>query len=91
MALDLVKADLLRMYARDPDAENEHNVRITDTEIQKWVSLTGITRQALCDQIGLYLAHGFHRSELTFYFFDSIANDIFGLITSWSDSWPDLF
>jgi len=90
MSFDVVKTELNLMYANDP-AEGTPRVRLNDEELERWARLTDTTKELLCDRIGIYLAHGFHNSRLSFYFCDGIVNDLFGLITSCQVGWPDIF
>jgi hypothetical protein len=45
----------------------------------------------LYDQIALFLAKGFHASELTFAFCDAVINDLFGVITATDEHRPEFF
>lgn len=64
---------------------------LTDADIRKWTSETGLTRGALYDRIAIYLARGFHRSELDFDFCDKIVNTIHGIISGLDEDRPRLF
>jgi hypothetical protein len=65
---------------------------LTKDHIKRWNELTGGTIKSLFGEIGLYLARGFHSSELTFDFCDAIANDLFVILTheSPAEDWSDL-
>jgi hypothetical protein len=94
MLHDVVLADLKTIYGihlLQPTQENTPRDRITKDDMERWSTLTGAPRSALCDQIAIYLARGFHNSELTFEFCDAIVNDIFGIVTSVEGDWSDLF
>jgi hypothetical protein len=64
---------------------------LTDAHIRAWTVGTGFARSELYDRIAIYLARGFHRSELDFEFCDEIVNTIHGIITLADESRPDLF
>jgi hypothetical protein len=92
MLLDTVRSDLRKIYGDYLLQETTQNVpRLREGDIQRWSALTDTSRSVLCDQIAIYLAQGFHRSELTFEFCDAIVNDIFGVLTSADEGWPALF
>ena len=95
MSFDTVLSDLRSMYGAyllpgtDP---NVRLVRLTEDDVKRWNELTGRTRKSLYGEIALYLARGFHSSELTFDFCYWIANDLFGIITSGAESdWSEGF
>jgi hypothetical protein len=95
MSFDAVLSDLRSMYgayllpATDPDVRL---VRLTEDNVKRWDELAGGTRKSLYGEIALYLARGFHASELTFDFCDWIANDLFGIMTSGPESdWSEDF
>lgn len=54
-------------------------------------ALAGKSRAVLYDEIAIYLALGFYKSNLTFEFCDAIVNDIWGIITTADEDRPDLF
>lgn len=88
LAFDTVILDLSRIYEQHADSPNR---RVTDEDLNRWAAVTGLSQDAVCDELGVYLASGFHSGDLTFEFCDEVANDIFGLITSWTTPWPALF
>jgi len=95
MSLDDVLSDLRGMYgiylvqAVDPPTPT---ARLTESDVTRWNKLTGGTRQSLYGELALYLARGFHSSELTFRFCDAVANDLFGIMLSGAErDWSDLF
>jgi hypothetical protein len=97
-----VVADLRSIYGSyllpkvDSDAHNVrftgHKVRVTRDDINRWNELTSGTTRSLLGEIGLYLAGGFHSSELPFWFCDAIANDLFVIMTheSPAEDWSDV-
>jgi hypothetical protein len=65
---------------------------LTADHVQKWSASLCQSEAHLYDQIGIYLARGFHSRELDFEFCDAVVNDIYGLIVSSPDpDLPDLF
>ncbi len=82
--------DLNRIYRSDRHYDEPRH-RLTEKDVGQWIALTGLTRDVLCDRIGIHLASAFHRGEVTFEFCDEIVNDIFGLVTGWDTRWPELF
>jgi hypothetical protein len=91
MAFDLILTDLRRIYALGPEGIIPKNARLTGKDIDRWSTLIGKPRAALYDQIAIFLARGFHRSDLTFEFCHAIVNDISGVIASANEDRPDLF
>jgi hypothetical protein len=88
MGFDDVKSELAELYrnrASDP------NARLTEDDLQRWSSELAIPRSELYDRIAMFLAEGFHRSELGFEFCDSIKNDLHGVITLADEERPELF
>jgi hypothetical protein len=92
MSFDVVVADLRSIdhqaHAGKPYSERAH---LSDGDIERWSALIEEPRAVLYDRIAIYLARGFHRSELTFEFCDAVLNDIHGIITSGDEGRPDLF
>lgn len=91
MSLGVVVEELKRLHQSEAGKPYSSRVHITEQDIQRWSAITGETRLALYDQIAIYLARGFHGSELDFEFCDAIVNDINGVITSADDIRPELF
>ncbi len=93
-SLDAVLADLEKIYGPYQARTIQPNVprdRLTKDDIQRWTALTGASTSALYDQIAIYLAKGFHSSDLTFDFCDAVANDLFGFINSVEEEFPKCF
>lgn len=85
MSFDIVRSDLEKIYAA--------HQRLTKEDVARWGKVTNLARPELCDRIAIYLARGFHHSELTFRFCDSVANDILALLWSFyaNEPLPALF
>jgi hypothetical protein len=59
-------------------------------DVQRWADAVGEPPSVLYDRIAIYLARGFHSSELPYAFCSAVVNGIFGLITS-DENRPRLF
>jgi hypothetical protein len=75
--IDLVLAELRKMYERDYDGH-----RLTKADVLRWSSLMGIPVGVLCDRISAYLVRGFHQRTLSFEFCDAIVNRLCGIVLS---------
>lgn len=91
MPLAVVIEELERIRQNEAGKPYSSRTHLTDDDVERWSALTGEPRSALYDQIALYLARGFHRSELDFEFCDAVVNDIHAIITLADDIRPDLF
>ncbi len=76
---------------RDKPAPLSPGALLNDADIARWAFKTGLTRDEIYDRIGIWIARGFHRSELSFEFCDRIVNDIHGVITLADEHRPRLF
>mgnify|MGYP001553734787 CR=1 FL=1 len=83
--------ELERIRQNEAGKPYSSRTHLTDDDIQRWSTLIGKPRSALYDQIAVYLARGFHCSELEFEFCDAVVNDIHAIITLANDVRPDLF
>ena len=72
-------------------SRTSERAHLNEGDIERWSALIDEPRAVLYDRIAIYLARGFHRSELTFEFCDAVVNDIHGIITSGDEDRPDLF
>jgi len=91
MSFDAVFAELLSIDQAQVGKPYFNRTHLAEDDIQRWSTLVGEPRAVLYDQIAIYLARGFHNSELTFDFCDAIVNDIHGVITSADETRPALF
>ena len=91
MSFEIVLADLKRIYEVNADLRNPRATRLTGTDVQRWSTCMSVPRRALYDQIAMFLALGFHKSELTFNFCDSILIDIHTVIINKNERRPALF
>jgi hypothetical protein len=91
MSFDVVRDELMRIYRSEAGKSYSHRARLTNEDIQRWTALIGEPRSVLYDRIAVYLARGFHNSELDFEICDTIINEIHGIITAMDDSRPGLF
>jgi len=48
------------------------------SSLERWRASTGQTKEALVDDVMIYIARGFHEGRLSFEFCDAVANHIFG-------------
>jgi hypothetical protein len=86
-----VVSELKTLYKNQLGYPNSPVPGLTDADVDRWSSLISGPRSALYDQIALFLARGFHASELTFAFCDAVINDLFGVITSTNEYRSDFF
>jgi hypothetical protein len=91
MSFEGVLADLRSIYQVDPCERTSLTARLTEMNVQKWSAEYCVSRTVLYDQIALYLAYGFQKGELSFEFCDAVVNDIFAILMSSKEEWPDLF
>src|SRR5258708_39521668 len=91
MSFEAVMAELKSFGETQEGKPYSDRAHISEDKIQRWSALIGEPRAVLYDRIAVYLARGFHNSELSFEFCDAIANDIYGVITSAAESRPTLF
>ncbi len=64
----------------------------TVPSIDRWTNQLAVTRNALYDLIGVWIAEGFHKHELDFEFCDAVVNDIFAFADANNGfPMPDLF
>src|SRR5580692_5647206 len=91
MSFEVVLEELKRFRQTESGEQHSRRARLTDNDIQRWSALIGEPRSALYEQIAIYLAHGFHSSELDFEFCDAIVNSIHAVIISANENRPDLF
>src|SRR5579872_1492722 len=91
MSFDAVLSDLRIIYKVQPGELHCDRNHLTEDDIGNWCALVGQPRAVLFDQIAIWLARGFHNSELAFEFCDAVVNDILGIITSGPDPAPKLF
>ena len=91
MSWEVVINELERLHQNEAGKPYSSRTHLTDDDVRRWSALIGEPRSALYDQIAVYLAAGFHRSELDFEFCDAVVNDIHAIITSSDDIRPDLF
>jgi hypothetical protein len=87
----VVLDELKRIRETGTGKQYSHGAHLTEDDIQRWCGLIGEPRSALYDQIAIYLARGFHTSELDFEFCDAVANDMHYIIISADDWRPNLF
>jgi hypothetical protein len=76
--LQLTEEDI-RNWPLTPASAKEQPL-VTDQLIREWCDTTGLPRGELYDRIAIWLACGFHRSELGFRFCDAIVHEIHGII-----------
>ncbi len=81
MSFEVVLSDLRSIFS-EKELGSKKPRRLIEDDVQKWMKSTGMSEAALYSKIVLYLAHGFHASELTFEYCDAIMNDIFGLVVA---------
>jgi hypothetical protein len=79
------------MYSRDAEPLQLNRVIMTNENVQKWSTSLGVPRSVLYDQLAMYLARGFHASELPFSFCDHVINDLHAVISRANENRPDLF
>jgi hypothetical protein len=91
MSFEVVLDELKRVRQTEAGKPYSEKAHLTEDDVRRWSGLIGEPRPTLYDKIAIYLARGFHSSELDFEFCDAIANDIHGIITSVDDRRPDLF
>ncbi len=87
---EIARADSERRHG-DRVSQFAHLTLVTDADIQKWSVSTELARSALYDRIAIYLARGFHRSELSFEFCDQVVNEIHGIIVRTNENRPTLY
>ena len=76
---------------RDKPPPHSARALLDDTDITRWALNTGLARGEIYDRIAIWIARGFHRSELSFEFCDRIVNSIHGVITLGNEDRPKLF
>jgi len=82
----------LKILYNDPlDYPHSRAPGLTDADIDRWCNLIVDSRSVLYDQIALFLARGFHSSELTFAFCDAVINELFSIITATHEHCPEFF
>lgn len=91
MSFDAVLVELKSIDQANLGKPYSNRTHLAEDDIQRWSALAGESRAVLYDHIAIYLARGFHNSELTFEFCDAIVNDIHGVITSSDEARPALF
>ena len=91
MVFDEITSELREMYKDQLGYRHSPVPRLSEADVRRWSSSLDGSRSTLYDQIALYLARGFHASELTFTFCDAVVNDLHGVITSASEHRPGLF
>ena len=64
---------------------------LTEADVLRWSTGSGLSRRQLFDGIAKCLALGFHSSELSFEFCDGVMNDLFGPVTNTDGPKPELF
>ena len=82
MSFDLVVAELMSFDKAEAGKPYFDRADITKADIQRWSIFVSESRAVLYERIAIYLASGFHSSELDFEFCDAIVNDIQGRIVS---------
>jgi hypothetical protein len=91
MSFDVVLNDLRAIYQAPSGVPHSGSIHLAEDDIRRWIALMGEPRSVLYDRIAIYLARGFHSSELPFAFCDAVVNDISGVITSADENRPELF
>jgi hypothetical protein len=97
----VVLADLTLIYEKylcgpresnpsDQTAEPIPRDRVTSEDLQRWSAFVGKPTSEICDQIAVFLARGFHDTELTYDFCDAVANDVWRVMITGKIDWSDL-
>jgi hypothetical protein len=91
MTLDTI-AELQDKYRAELEGDElTESSGLLEHDIQRWSAQLGVTRTTLYDEIALFLAHGFHKRELSYAFCANIINDLWTLIRLAEEAPPDVF
>lgn len=83
---------LTELQVRYPDGATwRERLRLTNFDILKWTASVGMPRQDLYDQLAIELARGFHASDLSFEFCDTVVNEIHSVILFKNEQRPHFF
>ncbi|PSH59230.1 hypothetical protein CU102_27670 [Phyllobacterium brassicacearum] len=83
---------LTELQVRYPDGATwRERVILTNFDILNWTASACMPRQDLYDQLAIGLARGFHASELSFEFCDTVVNEIHSVMIFMNEQRPQFF
>ena len=83
---------LTELQVRYPDGATwRERVVLTNVDILKWTASACMPRQDLYDQLAIGLARGFHASELSFEFCDTVVNEVHSVMIFMNEQRPLFF
>jgi hypothetical protein len=81
----------LKTFYKEGVRYNDLDRHVTEADVERWTAASGWSRSQLFDEIAVWLALGFNRSELPFEFCDAVMTDLSGPVTNTSGPSLGLF